>query len=93
MGEPRHLITTSDVLNRLSPAEVKRHVRERLEIFASGGGFVFNTVHTLCPQASPAGCGEIGRLARDWRLLGSGWHRDGGHGRSLHRVPVTISMG
>ena len=33
---------TRHVLNRLSPPEVKRHVRERLEVFAPGGGFVFN---------------------------------------------------
>jgi uroporphyrinogen-III decarboxylase len=30
-----------------SPDEVYREVRERIEIFAPGGGFVFNTVHNV----------------------------------------------
>lgn len=44
---------TRHVLNRLPPAEVKRHVRERLEVFAPGGGFVFNTVHNILPEVPP----------------------------------------
>ena len=28
-------------------AEVRREVRERLEIFGAGGGFVFNPVHNI----------------------------------------------
>jgi len=44
---------TRYVLNRLSPAEVKRHVRERLELLAPGGGFVFNTVHNILPEVPP----------------------------------------
>ncbi len=44
---------TRHVLNRLTPAEVRRHVRERLEIFAPGGGFVFNTVHNILPEVPP----------------------------------------
>ena len=30
-----------------TPEEVYREVRERIEIFAAGGGFVFNTVHNI----------------------------------------------
>ena len=37
-----------------SPAEVKDHVRRRLEVFAPGGGFVFNTVHNILPDVPPA---------------------------------------
>jgi uroporphyrinogen decarboxylase len=44
---------TRHILNRQPPAEVKRHVRERLEIFAPGGGFVFNTVHNILPEVPP----------------------------------------
>jgi uroporphyrinogen decarboxylase len=44
---------TRHVLNRLSPAEVKQHVLERLEVFAPGGGFVFNTVHNILPEVPP----------------------------------------
>lgn len=44
---------TRAVLNRATPAEVKAHVRERLEILAPGGGFVFNTVHNILPEVPP----------------------------------------
>jgi len=44
---------TRGVLNRATPAEVRRHVLERLEIFAPGGGFVFNTVHNILPDVPP----------------------------------------
>ena len=30
-----------------TPEEVYREVRERIEIFGPGGGFVFNTVHNV----------------------------------------------
>jgi len=41
------------VLNRATPAAVKAHVRERLEIFSPGGGFVFNPVHNILPEVPP----------------------------------------
>jgi uroporphyrinogen decarboxylase len=44
---------TRDVLPNASPAEVKDHVKRRLEIFAPGGGFVFNTVHNILPDVPP----------------------------------------
>jgi len=30
-----------------TPDEVRREVIERIEVFGSGGGFVFNTVHNV----------------------------------------------
>ncbi len=45
---------TREVLNRQSPAQVKQHVRERIEVFAPGGGFVFNTVHNILPDVPAA---------------------------------------
>ena len=30
-----------------TPDEIRRQVRERIEIFGRGGGFVFNTVHNV----------------------------------------------
>jgi hypothetical protein len=33
-----------------TPDEVRREVRERLETFAPGGGFVFNTIHNVQPK-------------------------------------------
>lgn len=44
---------TRSVLNRATPQQVKAHVLERLEIFAPGGGFVFNTVHNILPEVPP----------------------------------------
>lgn len=44
---------TRSVLNLGSPAEVKAHVTGLLEIFAPGGGYVFNTVHNILPDVPP----------------------------------------
>jgi len=44
---------TRTVLNRDTPADVKKHVLERLKIFSPGGGFVFNTVHNILPEVAP----------------------------------------
>ncbi len=44
---------TSTVLNHATPAEVRRHVLNRLEIFAPGGGYVFNSIHNLMPDVPP----------------------------------------
>lgn len=44
---------TAGVLNRATPKQVRKHVLERLEIFAPGGGFVFNTVHNILPEVPP----------------------------------------
>jgi len=41
---------TRTVLNNATPTEVERHVLERLDIFARGGGFVFNTIHNILPE-------------------------------------------
>ena len=40
-------------MNRTTPDEVKAHVLQRLEVFAPGGGFVFNTLHNILPGVSP----------------------------------------
>ena len=44
---------TRTFLNTKTPQEVKDHVKERLEIFSPGGGFVFNTVHNIMPDVPP----------------------------------------
>ena len=38
---------TQTVLGGATPEEVREHVRERLKIFAPGGGYVFNQVHNI----------------------------------------------
>ena len=59
---------TRTVLNRASPAEVKAHVRERLEVFAPGGGFVFNTVHNILPEVPPANLVAMYEAVAEFRL-------------------------
>ena len=44
---------TRHVLNQKQPSEVKDHVKRLLDIFAPGGGFVFNTVHNILPDVPP----------------------------------------
>ena len=41
------------VLNNATPEEVKVHVRERMEIFSPGGGFVFNPIHNILHDVPP----------------------------------------
>ncbi|MCF7973458.1 MAG: methyltransferase [Phycisphaerae bacterium] len=41
---------TARVLGQGTPADVRQHVLDRLEIFAPGGGFVFNTIHNILPE-------------------------------------------
>ena len=44
---------TRHVLNNGTPAELKDHVKGLLDIFAPGGGYVFNTVHNILPDVPP----------------------------------------
>lgn len=46
-------VDTSNVVNRKKPEEVKKHVKELLEIFFTGGGYVWNTVHNILPDVPP----------------------------------------
>ncbi|TFF87907.1 MAG: methyltransferase [Promethearchaeota archaeon] len=44
---------TRYVLNRENPGKVKKHVKDLLEIFFPGGGYVWNTVHNILPDVPP----------------------------------------
>jgi uroporphyrinogen decarboxylase len=44
---------TQTILPRATPEEVRRHVLERLEIFAPRGGFVFQQVHNILAGVPP----------------------------------------
>lgn len=44
---------TQSVLSRATPEEVREHVKERLRIFAPGGGFVFNQIHNVQANVPP----------------------------------------
>ena len=44
---------TRHILNRGTPEDVRANVRHSLEIFAPGGGYVFNTIHNIMPDVPP----------------------------------------
>jgi len=44
---------TQAVLPKATPEEVRRHVLERLEILAPGGGFIFQQVHNILAGVPP----------------------------------------
>jgi uroporphyrinogen decarboxylase len=44
---------TQHVLPFASPDEIAHHVREQIEIFAPGGGFVFNQIHNIQANIPP----------------------------------------
>jgi uroporphyrinogen decarboxylase len=44
---------TRSFLNLGTPQQVKDHVRQNIDTFAPGGGFVFNTVHNILPDVPP----------------------------------------
>lgn len=46
-------VDTRHVLNHATPDEVEAHVKHLLEVFAPGGGYVFNTVHNILPDVPP----------------------------------------
>ncbi len=46
-------VDTQSILNRATPQQVKDHVRRNLEIFSTGGGYVFTTVHNIMPDVPP----------------------------------------
>jgi uroporphyrinogen decarboxylase len=46
-------IETVGMLNEGTPSMIRDQVQERMEIFSSGGGFVFNTVHNILPDVPP----------------------------------------
>jgi uroporphyrinogen decarboxylase len=41
------------VLPRGTPEEVRRHVRQQVEILSPGGGFVFQQVHNVMANVPP----------------------------------------
>jgi uroporphyrinogen decarboxylase len=45
---------TQRVLGFLPTEKLAAHVRERVELFAPGGGFVFNQIHAIQPTVDPA---------------------------------------
>jgi uroporphyrinogen decarboxylase len=44
---------TIDILPSKSPEEVKEDVKRRLDVFADGGGYVFNQIHNVLADVPP----------------------------------------
>lgn len=57
---------TKTVLPQGTPAEVKDHVKRRLDIFMPGGGFVFNTVHNILPEVPPQNIVAMFEAVEEW---------------------------
>jgi uroporphyrinogen decarboxylase len=58
---------TQHVLPFASPDEVTRHVRDQIEIFAPGGGFIFNQVHNIQADIPPENIVAMFDTARGFR--------------------------
>ena len=50
-----------------TPEEVYQEVSERLELFARGGGFVFNTIHNIQSQTSAENMMAMFSAVEDYR--------------------------
>ena len=58
---------TQHVLPFATADEVARHVREQIEIFAPGGGFVFNQIHNIQADVAPENIVSMFDVAREFR--------------------------
>lgn len=59
---------TRTVLNKGTPEEVRAHVLERVEIFAPGGGFVFNPIHNILPEVRPENILAMFNAVKEFRI-------------------------
>ena len=57
---------TRHVLPHGTPQDVKDHVRRRLDVFMPGGGFVFNTIHNILPEAPPQNVVAMYEAIEEW---------------------------
>jgi hypothetical protein len=60
-------VDTQHTLPFGSPDEVRREVRERIEIFRPGGGFVFNTIHNIQARVPVENLVALFEAVRDCR--------------------------
>ena len=60
-------VDTQKTLPFGTPEEIRRQVRERIEIFGRGGGFVFNTVHNVQAGVPAENLLALYEAVRQWR--------------------------
>jgi len=58
---------TQRVLPEGSPAEIRAHVKERIELLSPGGGFVFTQIHNIMPHVPPANIAAMVDAVREFR--------------------------
>ena len=58
---------TQHVLPFATPDEVAQHVQEQIEVFAPGGGFVFNQIHNIQADIAPENIIAMYDTAREFR--------------------------
>jgi uroporphyrinogen decarboxylase len=58
---------TQRVLPLETPAEIEAQVKERVETFAPGGGFVFTQVHNIMPHVPPGNIAAMVEAVRRFR--------------------------
>lgn len=57
-----------EILNRGTPEDVRADVTRRLEIFAPGGGYVFNNIHNIIGEIPPENITAMFDTVKEFRL-------------------------
>lgn len=57
---------TQSILPNATPQQIDEHVKERIEIFAPGGGFVFNQIHNVQANVPPENVVAMYEAARKY---------------------------
>jgi uroporphyrinogen-III decarboxylase len=60
-------VDTQKTLPFGTPQEVRDEVRERIEVFAPGGGFVFSTIHNLQAKTPIANALAMFEVVKEYR--------------------------
>jgi len=55
-----------EILNRGTPQDVRDDVRRRLDIFAPGGGYVFNNIHNILGEVPPENIVALFEAVREY---------------------------
>ena len=56
-----------EILNRGTPDDVRNEVKKRLDIFAPGGGYIFNNIHNIMGEVPPENIEAMFEAAREYR--------------------------
>jgi hypothetical protein len=62
-------VDTQKTLPFGTPEDVRAEVKERIEIFGRGGGFVFNTIHNVQAGVPAENLAALYEAVREWRAM------------------------